>query len=297
MPRIRQINRVVAACLLATALVSQAGIAQHQRLSGRDAALVDLKTTIMGTQALVPATGFSGLFTKFLLHDLTNGGRMLEMGTRLTDRNASRRIFFKVDTIAGTYEAVALPAMPFDDYAALFGYEEAPHHGDRSLDPAREMPPSQRCSCPDQCSGSWTAHLETLEPALETVAKTTAFGAWSRQENFDDTGCWWMGHGGGTCWANPHVNLPPPFDTHWFKDACLKTGPYTSDGDFYVRERGWYHNDDFGLPNLRTYAYHSVVVELISGFGVDVDYIYADSGEFSWLIFGWTSSSGSNSCF
>ena len=158
-----------------------------------------------------------------------------------------------------------------------------------------EIPPTL-CACPNSCSGSYTVRVKALEPALETVASTEVFGFWSRHEYADDTACAWLAMGGGICYANPHVDLFPPFDTHWFESSCTQIGPFDSDGYFYILKVGKYFNWDFGDPNKRTNVDQYVELLLQSGVGVSTTIYHADSGEAHQLIFFVGITTGSNDC-
>ena len=69
---------------------------------------------------LVPKDNDSMRFDRFLLHDLANGGRMIELSRIHGVGAVQESVSFAVDSEAGTYEAVLQPGMAPEDFADYY---------------------------------------------------------------------------------------------------------------------------------------------------------------------------------
>jgi hypothetical protein len=137
----------------------------------------------------------------------------------------------------------------------------------------------------DPCNGEWTSTLETWDPALITLTRTTASGSWYE---YGAAVCRLHASGAGTCWsANPSA-----LGTHWFTSNCGWTSPTTL---VDINVVGSYYNYDFGLPSLITNVTQNVRIRLING--ISITFSHNDSGEFSSLLFGVYWQQGHNTCF
>lgn len=226
--------------------------------------------------------------------DLLSDGRRAIRGAVLSDpKGAHSAFYFAVDPILGTYRTREIPsefALALAEttrHRAAATLESARTGGDAPVPPDHNIyhDPEDCPTCPDPCSGSWTASVETWDPIFIPLTRTTASGSWFEAM----TTCAMRVSGSGTCRA---AN-PSPLGTHWFVDHCGWTSPVSY---VNIHATGNFHNWDFGSNSQRTDVTQTVRIEL-GGVGVSTSFTHIDSGEFSSLLHGAFSQSGTNTCF
>ncbi len=273
----------------------------------------------VSTRPISSARGGVPLFDEVHLEIFSDGSRHVTARRTRHVVSEDEVYFFVLDMHANTYRAVKLPSSEAALARTVVGLlAEYPEVSDRVLVAERlsKRLTTQRATaqafltdpqilgefevhpplcdeideCDFECSGSWSASVTTFDPIYVSLTETSSYSNWER---YTLKTCKWRAFGVNGCWA---AN-PSAAGTHWYVSSCGKSGPVTSDLAYDFTALGSYYNYDFGLDSQITQVSQSVRTQLKLGIGVVTSWSHVDGGEFSYLIFGSFSQTGTNTCF
>ncbi len=292
-------SRTIRFALLVTilALLAQGGGLAAQELASTSAvapAVVDqliakaADNTVL-TMDLVPESGSDVQLAAMKLDLLDDGSRMVRGLLVMSGEGPAQGSFdFVVDTAKGTYRTIERKELQRPAYETGPGdYKGAVTKIQKPSDSSGIRDKSIEGLCEDNCHGSWTVTVSTLDPVFVKLTETRVTGTWG-EFGFLPPCPRWREFGFGNCWA---AN-PSSLGTHWFVNSCSVLGPGTN-----ITNTASYWNYDFGFDNLRTDVFQTANVRWNPGIGVGIGWSHQDFGEGSFLIYGSLSHSGSNNCF
>jgi len=147
-----------------------------------------------------------------------------------------------------------------------------------TIQAASEDPPPICTYCQNTCNGNGFSRAITWDPVYIELTHTDLTLNWAKQDS--PTGCKWVKSGLGNCWA---AN-PSSAGTHWYVDSCPPRYLEVAENYAFGFQAGQFHNDDFGLDSLRTWANNHATVTWNGGSSIAHGFQFSASGEWYWFL-------------